>query len=129
MHSHIINISNFKTKLATGFGLVAFLSASGTAAAAGGGAAGGAATEALTQATTVIQSGITLIVGVIAAIAFLMVAYAVLTKFNDARRGRGEWGEVIVPFVMGAAILVLIAWLVEQAGTAAGAIGAGAAAG
>ena len=65
-----------------------------------------------------------LIIGIISAIAFLIVAWSVLSKFNDARRGRGEWGEVILPFIVGAAILVLMAWLVEQATTAANAIGA-----
>lgn len=78
--------------------------------------------EALTQAANVVRTSVILIIGVISAIAFVYVAYSLLTKFNDARRGRGEWGEVIVPFIAGAAILVLIAWLVEQATTASAAI-------
>ena len=79
---------------------------------------------ALTEATTVFKDSMLLIIGIISAIAFLIVAWSVLSKFNDARRGRGEWGEVILPFIVGAAILVLMAWLVEQATTAANAIGA-----
>ena len=58
----------------------------------------------------------------IAAIAFVVVAWSVITKFNDARRGRADWGEVVVPFVVGAGLLVFIGYLVTEGQTAATAI-------
>lgn len=58
----------------------------------------------------------------IAAIAFVVVAWSVIGKFNDARRGRADWGEVVVPFVVGAGLLVFIGYLVTEGQTAATAI-------
>jgi len=102
--------------------LLPFLVIGGMAIAqdAGGGAAG-----ALTTASDIFKQVVVLATSVIAAIAFLIVAWATLSKFNDARRGRAEWMEVMVPFAMGAALLVLLAYLIDNANTASEAISTG----
>ncbi len=89
-----------------------------------GDGANAAASQALTTVSTVIVDGVVLVIGLISVVAFLYIAYAVISKFNDARRGRAEWGEVFIPFLAGAVILVFITWLVGEANTAAQAINA-----
>lgn len=49
--------------------------------------------------------------------AFLWLAYAALTKFNEARTGRGEWGEVGLTGVMAAAVAVFVVYMVNTAST------------
>lgn len=48
---------------------------------------------------------------------FLYVAWTGFQKFNEARQGRAEWGEVIVLSVVGAALLLLSAFFLGEAST------------
>ena len=59
----------------------------------------------------------------IAVAGFLYVSYSGYQKFNEARTGRGEWGEVIVLAIVGAALLLLSSFLLnESAGVITGSI-------
>lgn len=59
----------------------------------------------------------------IAVAGFLYVSYSGYQKFNEARTGRGEWGEVIVLAIVGAALLLLSSFLLnESANTISGSI-------
>ena len=51
----------------------------------------------------------------IAIIGFLYVSYTGFAKFNEARQGRAEWGEVAVLGVVGAALLLLAGFLLNEA--------------
>ncbi len=51
----------------------------------------------------------------VAVFAFLYVAWSGFAKFNEARRGRAEWGEVVVLGVVGAALLLLAGFLLTEA--------------
>ena len=51
----------------------------------------------------------------VAVFAFLYVSWAGFAKFNDARRGRAEWGEVVVLGVVGAALLLVAGFLLNEA--------------
>lgn len=53
-------------------------------------------------------------------LAFVWVGYAALAKFNEARTGRAEWAEMGVLAAAGAVILIFIAILLSQVGTAVG---------
>lgn len=66
---------------------------------------------------------ILLAIQLITAVAFLVVGYGVVTKFISAVSGKSEWGEVVVPVVFGAAILIVTAYMFAEATTAANAIG------
>jgi len=83
-------------------------------------AGGGAASQAFTTVQAIVVQGITLLVGLISVLAFVYIAYACISKFNDARRGRAEWAEVAIPFLAGAVLLVFVTWLVGEATTAVG---------
>lgn len=65
-----------------------------------------------------------LLVGLaLSVLAFVWVGYAALAKFNEARTGRAEWAEMGVLAAAGAVILIFIAILLSQVGTAVGTIG------
>lgn len=66
-----------------------------------------------------------LAIQLISAAAFLIVGYGVIMKFASAVSGRAEWGEVILPVVFGAAILIVSAYMFTEATTLAGKIGGG----
>ena len=66
-----------------------------------------------------------LAIQLISAAAFLIVGYGVIMKFASAVSGRAEWGEVILPVVFGAAILIVSAYMFTEATTLAGQIGGG----
>lgn len=66
---------------------------------------------------------ITLAIQLLAAAAFLIVGYGVITKFVSAVSGRAEWGEVILPVVFGAVVLIISAYMFTEAQTLADAIG------
>ena len=51
----------------------------------------------------------------IAVVSFLWVAWTGIVKFNDARTGRAEWGEVGLLGVVGAGVLVFIGFLLDAA--------------
>ena len=83
-------------------------------------------TEAITQVGTGIAQGLTLILNIVSAVVFVLIAWAIITKFNDARRGRSDWGEVVVPFIAGAVVIAFMGWLNTQGTAAIAAIGGGA---
>jgi len=85
----------------------------------GGGNVAGLTTEIGTQFKTFMILAIQLI----SAAAFLIVGYGVIMKFASAVSGRAEWGEVILPVVFGAAILIVSAYMFTEATTLAGLIG------
>ncbi|MCP4305810.1 MAG: TIGR03745 family integrating conjugative element membrane protein [bacterium] len=51
----------------------------------------------------------------VAVFGFLYVAWSGFAKFNEARRGRAEWGEVVVIGVVGAVLLLLAGFLLTEA--------------
>lgn len=51
----------------------------------------------------------------VAVFAFLYVAWSGFAKFDEARRGRAEWGEVVILGVVGAALLLLAGFLLTEA--------------
>lgn len=55
----------------------------------------------------------------VAVAAFVWAAWSAIAKFNDARNGRAEWGEVGLLAVIAGAILIFDSYLL---GTAAGII-------
>lgn len=87
--------------------------------------AAGGADAALTTVADNVKAVIILGLQLILAVVFLMVAWAIISKFNEARRGRADWGEVVVPFVVGAAVVILVAYLAGEGETAANALTGG----
>ncbi len=51
----------------------------------------------------------------VAVFGFLYVSWSGFAEFNEARRGRAEWGEVIVLGVVGAALLLVAGFLLTEA--------------
>lgn len=47
-------------------------------------------------------------------LAFIWVGYAALSKFNEVREGRAEWGQLAVLTVVGCVILTVNAILLDQ---------------
>ena len=87
-------------------------------------AAYGQGVEGLTdEIGTQFQAYITLAIQLLAAAAFLIVGYGVITKFVGAVSGRAEWGEVVLPVVFGAMVLIISAYMFTEAQTLADAIG------
>ncbi len=72
------------------------------------------------EIATQFKAYILLAIQLISAGAFLIVGYGVIMKFASAVSGRAEWGEVILPVVFGAAILIVSAFMFTEATTAAG---------
>jgi len=60
-----------------------------------------------------------LVIGlVLATVAFLWIAWITIAKFNEARSGRAEWGEVGLTAIVAAGVMVFISYLLtEAAGT------------
>ncbi|MEM7257297.1 MAG: DUF2976 domain-containing protein [Pseudomonadota bacterium] len=81
------------------------------------------ATEALNTVTEGLAQGMTLILNLVSAAVFVIIAWAIITKFNDARRGRSDWGEVVVPFIAGAVVLAFVGWLNTNGQTAIESLG------
>lgn len=73
---------------------------------------------------TVLQSlasqGLTVIIFVVGAAAFLLVGWSVIAKFNECRAGRAEWSEAAVTAGIGAVILVFSTFLLTQASSVFG---------
>jgi len=53
----------------------------------------------------------------IAVIAFLWISYITISKFNEARMGKAEWGEVGLTGVAAASVMVFISYLLTEAST------------
>jgi integrating conjugative element membrane protein (TIGR03745 family) len=53
----------------------------------------------------------------IAVIAFLWISYITISKFNEARMGKAEWGEVGLTGVVAAGVMVFISYLLTEAST------------
>jgi integrating conjugative element membrane protein (TIGR03745 family) len=51
----------------------------------------------------------------IAVVAFLWIAWITISKFNEARAGRAEWGEVGLTAVMAAGVMIFISYLLTEA--------------
>ncbi|MFW5443997.1 MAG: TIGR03745 family integrating conjugative element membrane protein [Methylococcaceae bacterium] len=51
----------------------------------------------------------------IAVVAFLWIAWITISKFNEARAGRAEWGEVGLTAVMAAGVMIFISFLLTEA--------------
>lgn len=57
-----------------------------------------------------------IVLGTLIAVAsFLWVSWTALTKFNEARQGKAEWGEVGLLGVVGAVVLLVLSFFVNQA--------------
>ena len=57
-----------------------------------------------------------LVIGLaVSVVGFVWVAWSALAKFNEARVGKAEWGEVGLLGGVGAAILLLVTFLLTQA--------------
>jgi integrating conjugative element membrane protein (TIGR03745 family) len=53
----------------------------------------------------------------IAAVGLLWIAYTGVAKFNEARTGKAEWSELGVLGIVGAAVLLFMMFLLNQAAT------------
>ncbi len=53
----------------------------------------------------------------IAVVAFLWIAWITISKFNEARAGKAEWGEVGLTAVMAAGVMIFISFLLTEAST------------
>jgi integrating conjugative element membrane protein (TIGR03745 family) len=53
----------------------------------------------------------------IAVVAFQWIAWITLAKFNEARNGRAEWGEVGLTAIIAAGVMVFITYLLTEAST------------
>ncbi len=59
-----------------------------------------------------------LVIGLlIATVAFLWISWITMSKFNEARAGRAEWGEVGLTAVVAAGVMVFISYLLGEAAT------------
>lgn len=54
---------------------------------------------------------------IIATAAFLWISWITIAKFNEARNGRAEWGEVGLTGVIAAGVMVFISYLLTEAST------------
>ena len=50
----------------------------------------------------------------ISTIGFLIVAFVGFQKFNEARRGKAEWNEVLILALVGAGLLVFAGFLLNE---------------
>ncbi len=53
----------------------------------------------------------------VAVVSFLWIAWITIAKFNEARAGRAEWGEVGLTAVMAAGVMIFISFLLTEAST------------
>ena len=59
-----------------------------------------------------------LVIGLlIATVAFLWISWITMSKFNEARSGKAEWGEVGLTAVVAAGVMVFISYLLGEAAT------------
>ncbi len=57
-----------------------------------------------------------LVVGLIIALAvFLWMSWILISKFNEARRGQADWGEVGVVAVIGVGVMIFISFILTEA--------------
>ncbi|WP_431065662.1 TIGR03745 family integrating conjugative element membrane protein [Methylotuvimicrobium sp.] len=57
-----------------------------------------------------------LVIGlIIAVVAFLWIGWITIAKFNEARAGRAEWGEVGLTAVVAAGVMIFISFLLTEA--------------
>lgn len=77
-----------------------------------------AATDYMQQIGTTVGSGLTLALNAVSALVFIVMVWAILTKFAEASRGRAGWGEVFLPFIVGAVVLAFLAVITPDAETA-----------
>lgn len=57
-----------------------------------------------------------LVIGLIIAVAaFLWIAWITIAKFNEARQGKAEWGEVGLVGVVAAGVMIFISFLLTEA--------------
>lgn len=57
-----------------------------------------------------------LVIGLIlAVVAFLWIAWIAIAKFNEARAGRAEWGEVGLTAVIASGVMIFISYLLTEA--------------
>jgi len=54
---------------------------------------------------------------VLATVAFLWISWITIAKFNEARSGKAEWGEVGLTAIVSAGVMVFISYLVGEAAT------------
>ena len=52
---------------------------------------------------------------VLAVVAFLWIAWISIAKFNEARNGRAEWGEVGLTVIIAAGVMIFISFLLTEA--------------
>jgi len=51
----------------------------------------------------------------VAVVSFLWIAWITIAKFNEARAGKAEWGEVGLTAVMAAGVMIFISFLLTEA--------------
>ncbi len=51
----------------------------------------------------------------IAVVAFLWIAWISISKFNEARSGKAEWGEVGLTVIVAAGVMIFISFLLNEA--------------
>lgn len=77
-----------------------------------------------TDIGTGFKTWITLGIQIISVLMFLAVGYGVVAKFLSAIGGRTGWGEVMMPILVGAVVLIACAYFFNQATTLVEAISA-----
>ena len=59
-----------------------------------------------------------LVLGLVIALAiFLWIAWIMIAKFNEARAGRAEWGEVGLVAIIAAGVMIFTSYLLTEAST------------
>ncbi len=71
--------------------------------------------EALTKMTDFVKAGAILLILLITVAGFIWIGWGTLVKFNDARRGQSEWGEVGLLAVAAVGVLVFLGYLLDKA--------------
>ncbi len=89
-------------------------------ATAGGTTAAGGSSDYLAVIKGYSGSGIEVAGLIVAGVAFLWIAWITIAKFNDARKDRAEWAEVILSAVAGAGVLVFMAYLLNESANVIG---------
>ncbi|HFD11716.1 MAG TPA: TIGR03745 family integrating conjugative element membrane protein [Crenotrichaceae bacterium] len=57
-----------------------------------------------------------LVIGLlIAVVVFLWMSWILIAKFNEARRGQADWGEVGVVAVVGVGVMIFISYILTEA--------------
>lgn len=77
------------------------------------------AADPLAQAADFFKQAVTVVLGVISALIFAVAAYGVVTKLAAAAGGKGDWGAVALPFIVGAIAAMFVGYLYTQGITAA----------